>query len=300
MTKLVSLLYQNHLFMDLNISNSEKTKKFNDKREEFKPYGLTCELWLPEIMRKPDRHNEIEINYSAESTVTYLIQDKKITIPAKKLAIFWGLIPHQIINFEGTKPYYVCTIPFSQFLEWKLPVSFVDRILKGEVLFETSENSSSFDEFLLNNWFDDLNTNNASEVAVLEMRSRLHRMAVSNLSKKENVHSPIQPNEISMVEQIAIYIGQNYRNPIKVAEIGEAVGLHPDYANSLFKKAFGCTLSDYITEERISNAKRKLVATTKSITEIAFDCGYNSISRFNESFLKMNGCTPRQFRKSFQ
>jgi len=284
--------------MDLDISNSEILKTFNEKRNEFLPYGLTCEIWSPCLMRKPDRHNEIEINYSSESTVTYLIQDKKITIPAKKLAIFWGLVPHQIINFEGTKPYFVCTIPFSQFLEWKLPDSFVDRILKGEVLFEASENSSSFDEFLLNNWFYDLNKNNSSEVAILEMRSRLHRMAVSNLSKKENVHSPIHINEISLVERIAIYIGQNYHNPIKVAEIGKNVGLHPDYANALFKKAFGCTLSDYITEERISNAKRKLVATNKSITEISFECGFNSISRFNEAFRKFNNCTPREFRKT--
>jgi AraC-like DNA-binding protein len=100
------------------------------------------------------------------------------------------------------------------------------------------------------------------------------------------------------VERIAIYIGQNYHNPIKVAEIGENVGLHPDYANALFKKAFGCTLSDYITEERISNAKRKLVATNKSITEISFECGFNSISRFNEAFRKFNNCTPREFRKT--
>ncbi len=284
--------------MDINISNSVNLKTFNEKRNEFLPYGLTCEIWSPCLMRKPDRHNEIEINYSPESTVTYLIQDKKITIPAKKLAIFWGLVPHQIINFEGTKPYYVCTIPFSQFLEWKLPASFVDRILKGEVLFEASENSSLFDEFLLNNWFHDLNKNNSSEVALLEMRSRLHRMAVSNLSKKEIVQSPIHLNEISLVERIAIYIGQNYHNPIKVAEIGENVGLHPDYANALFKKAFGCTLSDYITEERISNAKRKLVATNKSITEISFECGFNSISRFNEAFRKFNNCTPREFRKT--
>jgi AraC-like DNA-binding protein len=73
--------------------------------------------------------------------------------------------------------------------------------------------------------------------------------------------------------------------------------LHPGYANPIFKKAFGCTVSDYITEERVLNAKRKLVATDKSITEIAFECGYNSISRFNEAFLKMNGCTPQEFRK---
>ena len=283
--------------MDLNILNSEILKTFNEKRNEFVPYGLTCEIWSPCLMRKPDRHNEIEINYSSEGTVTYLFQDKKITIPPKKLAIFWGLIPHQIINFEGDSPYFVCTIPFSQFMEWKLPETFVHRILKGEVLFETSEDYSVFDEFLLNNWFDDLNKKNLPEVSLKEMHSRLFRMAGNNLSKKENVQSPIQLNEISNVERISIYIGQNYQNPIKVADIGEAVGLHPDYANSIFKKAFGSTISEYITEERISNAKRKLATTDNSITEIAYECGFNSISRFNEAFLKMNNCTPREFRK---
>lgn len=286
--------------MDLNLSDSEIVKTFNEKRAEFKPYGLTCELWSPGLMRKPDRHNEIEINYSTESTVTYLFQNRKLTIPAKRLAIFWGLVPHQIINFEGTKPYYVCTIPFSLFLEWKLPESFVDRILKGEVLSETAERSALFDEFLLNSWFADLNKNNTSEVAVLEMRARLHRMAVSNLARKENTHALFFPNEISLVEQIAIYIGQHYQAPLKVAEIGEAVGLHPDYANALFKKAFGCTLSAYITEERISNVQRKLITTDKRITEIAFECGFNSISRFNAAFFKISKCTPREYRRIYQ
>lgn len=283
--------------MRLNIPNSDILKTFNEKRNEFVPYGLTCEIWSPCIMRKPDRHNEIEINYSSESTVTYLFQDKKITIPAKKLAIFWGLIPHQIINFEGASPYYVCTIPFSHFMQWKLPEPFVHRILKGEVLFETSEDYSVFDEFLLSNWFEDLNKRNLSEVSLSEMHSRLFRMAGNNLSKNENVQSPIQLNEISNVERISIYIGQNLQNPIKVADIGKAVGLHPDYANSIFKKAFGNTISEYITEERITNAKRKLATTDKSITEIAYECGFNSISRFNEAFRKTNNCTPREFRK---
>lgn len=281
------------------MSNSEILNTFNEGRNEFKPYGFTCELWTPGLMRKPDRHNEIEINYFAEGSMTYLFQDKKITIPAKRLSIFWGLVPHQIINYEGNSPYFVCTIPFSQFLEWKLPVSFVDRVLKGEVLFEVSEESSMHDEFLLENWIKDINKNEFVEVTLLEMHARLFRMAKSNLSKKVNNHSPIYLNEISKVEQIAIYIAQNYSNPIKVSDIGKAVGLHSDYANSIFKKAFGSTLSEYIIEERISHAQRKLVATDTSITEIAFECGFNSISRFNAAFLKINGCKPREFRKRY-
>lgn len=280
--------------------NSEILNRFDEGRNEFKPYGLTCELWTPSLMRKADRHNEIEINYIAEGTITYLFQDKKITIPAKRMTLFWGLISHQIVHYEGEAPYFVCTIPFSLFLEWKFPTSFVDSILKGEVLFETSEEYAVYDEFLLKNWIKDIGDSDAMEMILLEMRARLSRMAKGHLSKTKNGHFSIHANEVNQVERMAVYIAQNYCNPIRVSDIGEAVGLHPDYANTVFKNAFGSTLSQYIIEERVSHARRKLVATDASITEIAFESGFNSISRFNAAFRKVNRCTPRDFRQKYK
>jgi hypothetical protein len=84
-------------------------------------------------MRKPDRHNEIELNYFPAGSITYLFQEHKINIPPKRLSMFWGLVPHQIVDFEGMSPYYVCTIPFSQFLEWKFPTAFVETVLNGGI-----------------------------------------------------------------------------------------------------------------------------------------------------------------------
>lgn len=280
------------------MKNSEILHSFDESRDEFIPYGLTCELWTPSLMGKPDRHNEIEINYFPEGTVTYLFQEEKITIPTQRLAVFWGLVPHQIVHSEGDAPYYVCTIPFSVFLEWKLPASFVDQILNGEVILEPSEVYAPYDEFLLQNWIEDIGNHDLEEVTLLEIRARLSRLAQSSLTRKENNQSAIPPNEINHVERMAIYIGQNYCDPIEASDIGNAVGLHPDYANSIFRKAFGCTLSEYIIEERISHAQRKLITTDENISSIAFECGFNSISWFNACFKKMNGCTPRDFRKN--
>ncbi|GAB3229059.1 helix-turn-helix domain-containing protein [Algoriphagus aestuariicola] len=275
------------------------TSSFDESRNEFKPYGLTCEKWVPSFMKKPDRHNEIEINYFPEEGITYLFQGRKVIPPPRRITVFWGLVPHQIIDFEKANPYYVCTVPLSLFLEWKLSTSFVDSLLKGEVLFEDKEENSKYDEFLFKNWLNDINGDGSSEVALLEIHARLCRMSVGNLNQDRMENLAIQPNDISHVEQIAVFIAQNYSEPIKVSDIGKAVGLHPDHANSIFKKTFGSTLSEYITEERISHAQRKLVATDKSITDIVFDCGFNSISRFNAAFQKINKCTPREYRKSY-
>lgn len=118
--------------MENNILYPEKLKKFDKERGAFRPYGLTCELWKPGLMQKPDRHNEIEINYLTEGSLTYLFRGSKITIPKNRLALFWGLVPHQIVSYDKSAPYYVCTIPLTQFLEWKLPGFYIDRVLKGE------------------------------------------------------------------------------------------------------------------------------------------------------------------------
>lgn len=277
--------------------NTEKLNTFNESRNEFLPYGLTCELWKPDVMRKPDRHNEIEINYFFEGSITYLFQGSKVIIPEKSFALFWGLVPHQIVDYVGSKPYFVGTVPLTQFLEWKLPSFFVDRILKGEIVIEGKGEHTFYDTFLLNNWIKDASENRTQNTTLLEMHARLSRMAERILPAKNGEGLQIHSSEISHVERIAMFIARNYLNPILAADIGKEVGLHPDYANVIFKKAFGTTINEYILQERISNAQRKLISTDKSITDISYECGFNSISRFNASFRKFNQCTPREYRK---
>jgi len=279
--------------------NPEMLHAFNEQRNEFRPYGLTAEYWVPRLMKKPDRHNEIEINYLADGSLTYFIQGSKITIPGKSLTVFWGLVPHQIIEHTGLTPYYVCTIPLTLFLEWRLPSMFVDRVLKGEIIIENSGRHSVFDDFLLKNWIEDLSSKEGHKATILEMQARLVRMAHRIIAHKESEHVQIHTSEISQVERIAMYIAQNYTRSIKAADIGKEVGLHPDYANVVFKKTFGMSLNEYLIQERISHAQRKLVSTDMSIAEILYDCGYNSISNFNAAFRKINKCSPREFRKKY-
>lgn len=279
------------------MSNTEKLHIFDERRSEFRPYGLTCEQWMPNLMKKPDRHNEIEINYFTSGSITYLFQGSKVIIPENSLSLFWGLVPHQIVDYTGSAPYYVCTIPLTQFLEWKLPSFFTDRILRGEVIIEDSGEHSTYDRFLFKNWEKDLAEDYTTEATLHEMRARLLRLTSRLSPLKMDERLQIKIDEISKVEQIALYIAQNFMKPIKITDIGREIGLHPDYANVIFKKAFDTTINDYIIQERIMHSQRKLIATNNKIADIAFDCGFHSINRFNAAFRKLNNCTPREYRK---
>lgn len=282
---------------------SDIYKTFNSNRNEFSPYGLTMEKWRPELMCRFDRHNEVEINYLIEGSITYLINGRKVTVPSGRIVMFWGLMSHQIIDFEKSAFYYVCTIPLSMFLLWNLPKPMIDRVLKGDVLVERESDKKEWDIFLFEQWFSDINSNDNVIASTMEMNGRLHRFFYNIddticQSGTDNKNSKLHSKELMLIDKMVLFIAKNYSNGIKVADVGKEVGLHPDYANHIFKKAFNTTISQYVITEKLLHAQRLLIMDDMSITDIVYDSGFNSISCFNSAFMKINGCTPREYRKN--
>ena len=286
------------------MSISDISHVFDERREDIAPYGLTCEQWRPSLMRRPDRHNEIELNLLQGGSITYLLRGKRCQIRPRRLTIFWALAPHQIIDFEGKIPYYVATIPLTSFLQWKLPSMFVNRVLQGNVIEEFSEDLASVDIAMFERWLRDVKEGDLQllEIMLLEMEARMRRLSLTYAKQGVDVEhvQSFDEGHSSKVEQMAAFIANNYKDSIQIKDIADAVDLHPDYATALFKKTFGITLRDHLFDHRISHAQRTLVTTSSKITEIAYDSGFNSVSRFNVAFKKLCGCTPRQYRRDHQ
>ena len=282
---------------------------FDPNRPDFAPYGFACVRWTPSPMKRPDHHNEIEVNILTKGWVTYLLGGRKVRIEAGQLGVFWAAIPHQILEFAPGMNYFVMTIPFAWFLQCRLPDRFVQPLLRGEVLTEKlSPGRLQHDEELFSQWETDLfkPSDDLRQVVMLEVEARLRRMiatlplaAVNKpaTAKTRIRSSGLHGGELNKVEQMACLIAQRYTEQLAVTEIGRKVGLHPNYAMGLFKKTFGTTLIDYLTHHRVSHAQRLLVTGSEKIVEVAFSSGFNSISRFNKAFRRACGCTPRAYRR---
>lgn len=253
-------------------------------------------------MRRPDHHNEIEMNLLQSGWVTYLLGAQKIRIEAGCLSIFWAAIPHQIIDYGNEPEYFVATLPFASFLQCKLPDKLVQPLLRGEVIAETAPEGARFDYALFSQWEKDLakQQEDANRLVLLEMEARLLRLA-SSLPPLDTSGSrrraPLADGVLSRVEQMACFIAQHFLNKLTVEDVGRHVGLHPKNAMNLFQSAFGTTLIEYLTHHRISRAQRLLVTTGEKIVEIAYNSGFSSISRFNEAFRRQCGCSPREYRQ---
>jgi len=277
---------------------------FDPNRPDFKPYGLTCVRWTPSPMKRPDHHNEVELNLLESGWVVYLLGGRKVRAEAGRLCVFWGAIPHQIIEIGTDREYFVATIPFPFFLQYRLPDRFVQPLLRGEAHCEPPPGLGALDEQLFSRWVADLQKprEETKDIVLLEMEARLKRMAAAlpDSSEAQNRgrrhHIGLQEGGLNKVEQMACFIAQRYTEPLTVGQIAAAVSLHPNYAMNLFRKAFGTTLIEYLVYHRVSHAQRLLATSDEKIVEVAFASGFNSISRFNEAFRRACGCSPRDYR----
>jgi AraC-like DNA-binding protein len=278
---------------------------FDSRRRDFAPYGFTCEVWEPRQMPRPDRHDEIEINFLDRGSLTYLMGGQRVTVHARRVSAFWAAVPHQIVAFDNVNYYYVVTVPFGWVLQWGLPEQLMVALTQGQIVADTRCTRPALDRQLFEQWHEDVegrrSTNN---VVVLELRARLLRLAESVVDEDRtpavvgNNSSPLQQTNLEKAESMACFVARNYTSRIQVKDIAGCVGLHPDYAATLFRKTFGTTLNVLITRHRVAHAQRQLVTTDERVLDIAHDSGFDSLSRFNRAFKQIAGLTPREYRKT--
>jgi AraC-like DNA-binding protein len=277
---------------------------FDLSRPDFSPYGLTCVHWTPTPMPRPDHHSEIELNLLESGWLDYLLGGQKVRIEAGQLSAFWAAIPHQIVGFSPRMRYFVVTIPLSNFLKWKMPESFVQPILRGEVLHESRHAHEGSDQSLFSQWEEDLNSRSGEirEIVLIEIKARLRRMSAAfpedqaGTADSKCRRRSLDEGPLNKVEQIACFVAQHYTEPLRVGDICAAVGLDSDNAMTLSKKVFGMTLIKYLTHHRVAHAKRLLATTDDKIVDVAFESGFSSVSAFNEAFRRSSGCSPREYR----
>ncbi len=95
-----------------------------------------------------------------------------------------------------------------------------------------------------------------------------------------------------------LFMRKNYASPLTLEEISEVAGMSPKYFCNFFKGMTQKTPVSYLNSYRVERAARKLLATDASVTDIAYECGFNDLSYFIKTFKSVKGITPNAFRKN--
>lgn len=97
------------------------------------------------------------------------------------------------------------------------------------------------------------------------------------------------------LNEIIKYIGENLASPLRLDTVAQEYGYSGRTILRLFKDQLGMTFGTYLRVARIIQAIELLTGPTASVTKVAHEVGYNSISSFGRAFRQLTGVKPREY-----
>lgn len=101
------------------------------------------------------------------------------------------------------------------------------------------------------------------------------------------------------LQEIKDYLDAHYGEKITLDALAEQFYINKFYLTRVFKEQFGQTVTGYLMQLRITQAKRLLRFSDKNIEAIAQECGMSDANYFSRIFKKVEGTTPGQYRRQW-
>lgn len=249
-------------------------------------------------------HPEIEINFVIKGKGNKrIIGDHIGEIDDLELVMVGPQLPHCWINHKcKAKKIHEITVQFNQdFFDGPLIkrriMKPIDKLVKNSIrgiLFSQQTAEKLKDRFI-----------NLSKIsgfeAFIEMMYILNELAVAEnytiLSSYSVNYETFSDND--SMKSIHDYVHKNFDKKITLEEVASLVNMSAVTFNRFIKKRSGKTFISYLNEIRVGYAGRWLIEEDMTVSEIAFESGFNNIANFNKIFKNLKKCTPSEFKAKF-
>ena len=149
--------------------------------------------------------------------------------------------------------------------------------------------------------FDELYLLASSSDYIRDMRINEKLSALLTMLMEESWH----PEESSVSKKrmeltnLKEYLDEHYTEKISLDELSARFFINKYYLTKIFKETYGTTINNYIIAKRITRSKQLLRFTDKTLEEIAIEVGMNGGNYFSRMFKKIEGISPREYRKQW-
>ena len=106
--------------------------------------------------------------------------------------------------------------------------------------------------------------------------------------------------EDGQIKLLMVYIHRNFEQDISVEQLAQQAHISKRACFRLFREQLHMTPMEYLLSYRLQQACRMLRNTRVSVTQIAQNCGLGSSSYFGKKFREHHGCTPMEYRRTWQ
>ena len=119
--------------------------------------------------------------------------------------------------------------------------------------------------------------------------------AVAEISDSLSHKSPVSKNE-NLFGSVIDYIERHYTDrDLSLKKLGEIYSYTDKYISALIRANLGVGFSDYVTKKRMENAKKLMSEGKRSVSDVAFFCGYSDPLYFSKVFKQTFGMSPSEY-----
>lgn len=265
------------------------------------PNRLVVSYEQPGIMATAHWHAQVEVNYVFRGAVHYAMQGHPADLAAGDLAIFWGGLPHRVVDTAEDTLFVAIHLPLIHFFRLRLAGEIPQRLMRGATLVTAAADAE--DDAAFRRWTAYLRSDDALRVghAIDELLLRIERIRFGPYrllgAPEAAAPEPADPASFPNLGRICAFVAENFREDICSTDIAHSADIHPKYAMSVFKKSTGMTLNEYVSLLRLSYAQALLMRDDANVLQVAMESGFGSLSAFNKCFRKIAGMSPSDFKR---
>lgn len=255
-------------------------------------------ITVPSFEFKWHYHPEYELTYIVSGSGYRIVGNSHEHFSSGDLVLLGSNLPHTWWgkNEDGS-PSEAIVIQFSSefiepFLRLNEGQSIKELLAKSAKGIRFESDSSLVEKLQSLSEKKELN----SILSLLSLLQDLTEKPTANLCAV-SYHNVISKKFETRINKVCTYIQNHYSESISLKQVSDLVFMTESNFCKFFKKATSTTFSDYLNDLRINEACHLLLYSEDTVSKIAQDCGFESLSYFNRVFLRKKQTTPSVFRK---
>ena len=116
--------------------------------------------------------------------------------------------------------------------------------------------------------------------------------------KYKDMYQIFYEKEQQIISDVIKYIYENYTKELTINDVTEKFNITDTKLNKILMSYSGKRFIEFLNALKIDKACEMLLTTDKSVIDISFELGFNTVKTFNNNFLKLKNMSPTDFRKT--
>lgn len=291
---------------ELKINETAVSYAIDDYTNHFlTEYPVHCEYrTIPLEQPLLHSHNGYEIYLVVEGSGHYLVGDRLFPLHAGSLTLIHPNVLHR--PFHGQSPeFHRFVLSLDEAYLTRLhEICHISDLSISRLLTESHPDASHY--FLTPTQLHGMQTILVELEQNLAVRDPLYELAVlRGISEfflellhlqKDAASQAIKRDDPQLIGDVLAYLIGHYQENILIEDLVLRFPVSRSQLFTLFKETTGTTIGQFLTEYRLNAAKRLLMESDLTVTDIASATGFGDISHFFHVFKKETGLTPKQYR----